>query len=196
MPETKTTAIREVEWVKSFVASLDARLKKKDLTLRAVAGKKLPYALEALQYFADDYAHVRQPNAFQTDLLICEHSGDTWKPRVIVEAKLRKLSTHDAITYSQKSATHKQVHPYLRYGILLGHRKHHALPGRLFRHGSHFDFMVSWPSEEPSSEELNRFVELLLEEVEASRLLEEIIYNTRALTRKRYSTLRKKLILQ
>ncbi len=46
--------------------------------------------------------------------------GDRWKPRVVVEAKLGKVTTNDAITYSQKASTHRAVHPYLRYGIMLG----------------------------------------------------------------------------
>ncbi|GAB4286004.1 MAG: hypothetical protein Kow0081_4020 [Candidatus Dojkabacteria bacterium] len=63
-----------------------------------------------------------------------------------IEAKINSVTTHDAITYSQKAQTHKNVHSYLRYGILIGNRKDYALPGRLFRHGQHFDFMLSWKS--------------------------------------------------
>ncbi|GAI54911.1 unnamed protein product, partial [marine sediment metagenome] len=57
-----------------------------------------------------------------------------------IEGKINSVTTHGAITYSQKASTHKNVHPYLRYGILLGNRKHYPLPGRLFRHGAYFDF--------------------------------------------------------
>jgi len=43
--------------------------------------------------------------------------------------------------------------PYLRYGIFLGKRDHYPLPGRLFRHGAHFDFMLSWRGYEPDPSE-------------------------------------------
>ncbi len=41
------------------------------------------------------------------------------------------ITTHDVITYSHKAATHRQVHPYLRYGILWV-EENNILPGRLF----------------------------------------------------------------
>jgi len=131
-----------------------------------------------------------------TDILVVEVETSQWKPRVVVEAKLARITTHDAITYSQKAATHKQVHPYLRYGILLGKREHYPLPGRLFRHGSHFDFMISWVAEEATPEEFSDFVNLLLDEVTASRALEEMIYSSRNPKRKRYTALHKRLILR
>jgi hypothetical protein len=189
---------REETWVQSFINEVNSRLVENDSRLQAVAGERLLYAYEAL-YYRDDIrpepaAHHMEN--YETDILVLETATNRWKPRVVVEAKLKSVTTHDAITYSQKSATHKQVHPYLRYGILLGNRKHHPLPGRLFRHGSHFDFMVSWMSDEPSTDEFNSFINLLLEEVAASRLLEEIIYESRSRTRNRYSMLQKRLVLR
>ena len=83
--------------------------------------------------------------AYETDLLVSEKVTDQkWKPRLIIEVKIKAVTTHDAITYSQKASEHKIVHPYLRYGILVGSREHYPLPGLLFRHGVHFDFMLSW----------------------------------------------------
>ena len=90
--------------------------------------------------------------SYETDILVGEHITDQiWKPRIIIEAKIGRITTHDAITYSRKALTHKNVHPYLRYGILIGNRSHHPLPGRLFRHGENFDFMQSWISYKPIS---------------------------------------------
>jgi hypothetical protein len=40
--------------------------------------------------------------------------------RVIVEGKTKGATTHDALTYSDNAATHTRVHPYLRYGMLVG----------------------------------------------------------------------------
>lgn len=163
----------EVTWVKSFISKISTILAQNDSRLQAVAGKRLLYAYEVIDYRGDD--PVSSVMDYQTDILVLETKGNQWKPRVIVETKLENISTHDAITYSEKSATHKQVHPYLRYGILLGNRARFPLPGRLFRHGLQFDFMVSWSSVKPSDTEFESFIQLFLEEVSASRLLEEII---------------------
>lgn len=187
--------MQEVDWVNSFIAKVNEQLSTNDNRLRVFAGKKLPYAYEVQYYRNDDKPESRYLN-YETDILVVESVKDYWKPRVVVEAKVERITTHDAITYSQKAATHKQVHPYLRYGILIGKRGHYPLPGRLFRHGSHFDFMVSWVGEQASPEEFDNFIELLLEEVAASRLLEEIIYESRSSKRTRYTLLQKRLILR
>jgi hypothetical protein len=55
-------------------------------------------------------------------LIAKRQSQDILVPRFEIELKPARISPHDAITYSQKAATHKSVHPYLRYGILLAHR--------------------------------------------------------------------------
>jgi hypothetical protein len=42
-----------------------------------------------------------------------------WKPRIIIEGKLSKITTHDAITYSQKAETHKMYILIYVMGYLL-----------------------------------------------------------------------------
>lgn len=118
-----------------------------------------------------------------------------WKPRIVIEAKLYRITTHDAITYSQKAMTHKQVHPYLRYGIMVGNRKNYPLPGRLFRHGAHFDFMLSWVGIEPTDNEITSLVKVIKDEVKASQDLEEIIYRSRSKNREHYTFYHKPLML-
>ena len=86
---------------------------------------------------------IRKHNGVETDLLVFEKT-DIIKPRIIIESKINSVTTHDAITYIYKAQTHKNVTPYIRYGIMLGNRKHYPLPGRLFRHGTNFDFMISF----------------------------------------------------
>ena len=105
------------------------------------------------------------------------------------------MTTHDAITYSTKASTHKNVHPYLRYGILLGNRKHYPLPGRLIRHGANFDFMASWKGYEPENLEWDRLIKVLAKEVAASEQLEEILSSSRSPNRKRYSIFHRRLEL-
>lgn len=158
-------------------------------------GLRVPYGFEIRSY---------SPNAvtpgsieFQTDLAVIEtDSSGNWKPRVIVEAKIRRINTHDCITYSQKAAAHKAVHPYLRYGVMLGERQHYPLPGRLYRHGAHFDFMISFVATRPTKAESRRFAQLIRAEVAASRALERIIYESRRPSRDHYTLLHRPLVLE
>ena len=105
--------------------------------------QKVPYAKEIISYDEEFNSVEVGTMDFETDLLIYE-KAEVIKPRVIIEAKVRTVSTHDAITYSYKALQHKTVTPFVRYGIMLGNRKHHPIPGRLYRHGSNFDFMISF----------------------------------------------------
>jgi hypothetical protein len=186
--------MNEPEWVKNFAPSVEARLRSNDSLLSVLTGKKLPYANE-IRAYSDTGKKESDFVDYETDLLIKEQlSGGKWIPRIIVEAKFRgSITTHDAITYSHKAFTHRQVHPYLRYGILIGDRKHYPLPGRLFRHGTQFDFMLSWKGADATEEEMSLFVNVLIKEVQASRVMQEIIYESRKKTRNHYTLLHKEL---
>ncbi len=187
--------MHEVEWVKTIVApSIEERLQQKDANLSLRVGYKLPYAYEICAYENDEACQIR-PMPYETDLLVVENLGEEkWIPRVVIEAKGNgEINTHPAIAYSHKAATHRQVHPYLRYGILLGYRKHYPLPGRLFRHGTQFDFMISWVKHEPTEKELEDTFDVLIKEVDASRTMERIIYDSRKRSRDHYTVLQKEL---
>ena len=56
--------------------------------------------------------------AFQTDLLITKN--DNYLPLVVIETKYGGFSTHDILTYSTKALKHKEVFPFIRYGLLVG----------------------------------------------------------------------------
>jgi hypothetical protein len=87
---------------------------------------KVPYGLEIRAYREEAETEAV---SFATDFIVVErYPNGVWKPRVVVEAKVGSVTTHDAITYSQKAANHKAVFPYLRYGIMLGNREHHPCP--------------------------------------------------------------------
>ncbi len=186
----------ERQWMTSVLELLTRRVREVDSTIEVSQGAKLPYANEILSYSgskADNYKTI----AYETDLLVFENLGQGhWKPRVVIEGKLGRITTHDAITYSEKAFTHKNVHPYLRYGILLGNRRHYPLPGRLFRHGAYFDFMFSCVTNSPSTTELNDLMDLICDEIVASRNLEEILFNSRNPNRKRYTILHRPLRLK
>ncbi len=181
--------MKERDWAKFVAVELDRALS----VFNVEAGKRLIYANEIVKY--DDHSTSYNEMAYETDILVYEQSKDnSWKPRVVIEIKINSVSTHDAITYSQKSASHKYVHPYLRYGILLGHRANNPLPGRLFRHGAHFDFMLSWKDYEPEETEWKTLLNIIKKEIIASKKLEEMIFNSRRKYREKYIALHKPLV--
>jgi len=189
--------MNEIQWAKAVQEVVSKFFGEKHTSLEMLQGANLPYANEFLDYTELEEPNEMKPISYETDLLVIEKrsSAKTWTPRIVIECKVDSVTTHDAITYSEKAFVHKRVHPYLRYGILLGNRKHYPLPGRLFRHGLYFDFMASWTAYTPTSEELNLLLELLIDEVEASRNLEEMLYQSRSATRNRYIVLHRPLRL-
>ena len=156
---------------------------------------KVPYAQEIISYDTDFQIDKLESMEFQTDLLVYEKK-EVIKPRIIIESKVESVTTHDAITYSNKAQAHKNVTPYLRYGIMLGNRKHHPLPGRLFRHGTNFDFMISFRAYELTKHEKLTLIELIKKEILYSRHIEEMLYESRNKSRKHYFILQKRLWLE
>lgn len=187
----------EKEWTNRMARCLEEALSGTNYgTCRIEVGRRIPYGYEIRSYDRDNPPESNV-NEYETDMAILEFVSDRiWKPRVIVEAKMRSVTTHDAITYSQKALSHKTVHPYLRYGIMLGDRKHYPLPGRLYRHGAHFDFMISFQGMQPKRAETDRFATIIRAEIEASRTLEKIMYESRRRDRDHYTILHKALVLR
>jgi hypothetical protein len=185
--------VTEKEWVESikeFLCSIDLSSNIGIDTLT-----KLPYAREILEYKQDFSPSKETSMNFETDLLIYERNNEVIKPRIIIEAKLSGVSTHDAVTYSYKAQSHKTVTPFLRYGIMLGGREKHPLPGRLFRHGTNFDFMISFEKEKLSESEKTAFADLLRKELLYSQQFEEILLKSRRADRRRYFVMHKELRL-
>lgn len=189
----------EVSWVRSLVERLKASLEGCGLPGTCVsvdAGYRLAYANEVFRYGweSDDAKKPRRPG-YQTDLLICDHDAEKtwWVPRVVIECKVKGVTTHDALTYSAKAATHKQVHPYLRYGIVIGDYGT-AVPARLVRHGAHFDFMTIWRGPEPRASEWVELVGVLKMEIDASRKLERLL-GERSKSSKKFRLLHRPLVL-
>jgi len=187
---------KENTWVSSFVSELADRIQiaaRPGYLLKAEALRKMPYALEVLSYI-DSEPHEKHISKYETDLLIYEQLESEWFPRVVIECKLGSVTTHDALTYSAKAATHKNVHPDLRYGILLGDWKQSPLPARLVRHGAHFDFMAAWQGSRARKDEWNRLIAVLKSEIEASCLLQDMRTN-RKRSKARYSMLHRQLVM-
>lgn len=116
---------------------------------------------------------TRGNSAFQTDLCVFEQKTDTVAiPRVVMEFKTR-ITTHDVLTYSAKAQKHKQVYPYLRYGLIASGET--AVPGRLFTHNEALDFCFAVDGLDRRAL-LESFRTLLDAEVESSRRLEAIAF--------------------
>jgi hypothetical protein len=112
-------------------------------------------------------------SAFQTDLCIFEgRSDEVSLPRVAIEFKTR-ITTHDVLTYSSKAVKHKQIYPYLRYGMIASDEPH--IPGRVFTHNEGLDFFAA--TQGLSERKLRGFFkELVQEEVKNSETLENIAF--------------------
>lgn len=184
----------EKEWVKQKLQPMIADMIAGMKGLNVLTRKRLPYTSSVMKYDKDDQPE-QEMQSYETDLLIAESFPDTsWLPRVVIETKLGSVTTHDAITYSQKAFAHKNVHPYLRYGILVGDLDG-PLPWRLLAHGGHFDFITVWKGSEPAKTEKEQFDRIVLAEVEASRQLEALIRTRREKNRTRIYSLHRKLVL-
>jgi len=186
----------EKEWMEDVKKRLEQEESFLKKNIFFSTGKRVPYSFEILNY-KDNEPGDRKYIKYETDLLVFQKiDNEKWKPCIIIEGKINSVTTHDAITYSQKASTHKNVHPYLRYGILLGNRKHYPLPGRLFRHGAYFDFMLSWKAYKPAEDEWKNFIDIINSEIEYSKKLEEMLFNSRSKNRKRYTILHRPLYLK
>ena len=186
--------MNENEWTKEISLKLNKEFCKGNIHAKIL--QKIPYSQEIEHYTAEWEPVPMEPTKFETDLVIYEEKASQIKPRVIIEAKLGKVSTHDAITYSYKAEKHKYITPYLRYGIMIGDRKHYSLPGRLFRHGTNFDFMFSFTGVYPSPDEWKIFTAMLKKEIKYSIQMEEMLHESRKKDRKHYFMLQKQLVLQ
>ncbi|MDZ4735969.1 MAG: hypothetical protein SGJ07_06435 [Rhodospirillaceae bacterium] len=167
----------EVDWVRWLCSSIQPCLANDGLSIEC--GKRLLYTAQVAGYRVLSNGDVEEPvfdkgTSYQTDVLVGEQTDDRWVPRLVVECKKGQVTTHDALTYSTKAASHKTVHPSLRYGLLLGDFAD-PLPKRLLRHGHNFDFMIAVPNEDVSAEHLNQIVQLVLAEVAASRKIGDIL---------------------
>jgi hypothetical protein len=188
----------EKAWVETLTSRLTAALKPvavDGVTAEVCSGHRLLYAHEIASY-SDTAEPKSLSRGYETDLLILDRALDqSWVPRVVIECKLGSITTHDALTYSAKAATHKHVHPYLRYGILVGGWGNHPLPPRLVRHGAYFDFMAILQERTPTEAEFDEIGEILRQEVRASRQLQSLLTDKSG-GKKIYRLLHRPLVLK
>lgn len=188
--------MRENEWTKSICEMLQEQELGSEIFIDVL--RKIPYAFE-ISSFSEEWKIQNDSfndKSFETDMVIYEKKDNKIIPRVIIESKIGIVTTHDAITYSHKAMYHKNVIPFVRYGIILGERGTYPLPGRLFRHGTNFDFLFSFINYVPTENEKQKFVEMLKKEILYSRQIEEILSNSRSKGRQRYYMLQKEFHLE
>ena len=106
----------ENEWTRIIADKLSSSIAPLTLSTQ----QKIPYLQEIESYSIDWIPNYRAPDSFETDMAIYEQKDSVIIPTVIIEAKIKTVTTHDAITYSRKAELHKNVMPFLRYGIMLG----------------------------------------------------------------------------
>lgn len=185
--------MKENDWTRLICEMLLTEELGKDIYVDVF--QKIPYAFEIKSFSEEWDVEEFDKTLFETDLLIYEKRDGKIIPRVIVESKIDTVTTHDAITYSHKASYHKNVIPFVRYGIMIGNRESYPLPGRLFRHGSNFDFLFSFVGVEPEEKEREVFVDMIKKEIKYSQELEDILTTSRNKNRKKYFMLQKEFHL-
>lgn len=148
------------------------------------AGWRLPYS-SVRHAYSNSVPVTPKDKGYETDLLLADWiddvssggvirpsdaiDGQHWRPLVVVECKYGGVNTHDLITYSQKAAAHRTLHPYLRYGLVVGGYQG-SIPGRMLAHGAEFDFLAVVPAT-AEEEHFGKLVSLLAQEVGFARTL-------------------------
>jgi hypothetical protein len=189
--------VNERQWVESLIKPLRKALNRSDRQVIEVrTSQRLRYTSQVYEYQGDEPSSL-DAQLYETDLLFCDLLPEgRWIPRVVVECKLKTINTHESLAYSAKAATHKNVHPYLRYGMLIGQRRHGGIPRRLIKHGAHFDFLVMWTGRRATGPAFRNFCQLIDEEIEASRALQRVLSTRRSRLSERYQTFHRPLLLK
>jgi len=186
----------EIEWAENIKELINSFLHNTNFV--ATTASKLIYANEIVKYSGEGNSAEPEYNAmsYETDILIRENLSQLeWIPRVVIETKIDSVTTHDAITYSNKSKAHKSVHPFLRYGIFIGNHSNKQIPGRLIRHGEDFDFMMASAGYELNIIEQKTLRKIIELEINASQSLTNLVFNTRAKDRHRAFALHRPLVI-
>jgi hypothetical protein len=116
---------------------------------------------------------------FQQDILIYEEKIDgntSIIPRVIAEVKLRSVTTHDSIVYSEKARRIKRIYPFVRFGLILAEIQN--IPGRVLRLGEHFDFIHTIKNP-PSYSDIKVCRSLFNSEIKMSKELSKILFRSK-----------------
>lgn len=106
--------------------------------------------------------------SFQVDILIKKDK----LPLVVIETKFGRFTTHDVITYSTKALKHKDIYPYLRYGLIVGGKR--IISNKFFTHNLGFDFALAIENAE-NAENINEFIGLIKKQIKSAEFLLEVL---------------------
>jgi len=137
----------------------------KNLIYKVIVNKNLQYEPN------DPRTPTRGDYAFQTDLLI--EKKESSLPLVVIEIKYEGFSTHDVLTYSTKALKHKEIYPYIRYGLVVG--KKDKIDSKFFTHNVGFDFAVAL--EKIDNANLERLSSIIQKQLESAELFLDIFVN-------------------
>jgi len=166
--------MNETEFKEKLREKLQEKLEKAGVKVES--DKNLIYKVVVNEKLAFEPNTPQKPRrgsyAFQTDLLITKR--DSSLPLVVIETKYGGFSTHDILTYSTKAQKHKEIYPYLRYGLVVGGKN--KIHNRFFTHNIGFDFAYALNSldNENSIEELAKIIK---QQIENAYLLLDILKN-------------------
>lgn len=120
-------------------------------------------------------APTRGQSAFETDVCVFERTAANVRiPRVVLEFKAA-VTTHDILTYSAKARKHKQIYPYLRYGLVAA--REGSVPGKFFTHNEALDFLLA--ARDLSKARLGTVLcALVKKELATSRRLEAVAFGS------------------
>lgn len=154
--------------------------------------EKVPYLVNIKGY--EDGKEILDVMKYEVDLLIKEKRDNCSIPRLIIESKYGKITTHDVITYNNKAKAHKGLYSGLRYGLMIGKSTEKNISPRVINHSSEFDFMFAFSEDKPNSNEWKTFVEVVKRNLETSNKLESIVSERRKRDKKRYYCIEKKFV--
>jgi hypothetical protein len=122
-----------------------------------------------------DKGPKRGHSAFETDIIIFENKRNKI-PRVVIECK-KNLTSHDVITYNSKAGLHKDIYPWIRYGIIdIGVSR---VPGKFYTHNSNIDFFIA-ADENFRKNDFQSIGKVLKKEIKLSKIKEKILFEKKS----------------
>jgi hypothetical protein len=119
----------------------------------------------------------RHVNSFQVDLALLDKIKEVYL--VIIEVKgYETITTHDVLIYSSKAKKHKNLYPWLRYGIIWSSPKgkDHGIPRRFYMNNENLDFAFNFEGD--INVNFKKFHDNILKrQIEISRNLYKILEN-------------------
>ena len=144
----------------------------------AYRGKALLYELkinENLEIIGDPKNPKRGSGAFETDVAIFAKKDGVEVPFIIIEVK-ESITSHDIIIYSNKASRHKNVYPFLRYGLVSYNLN--TIPKRFFKHNKDIDFFLAVRDYVKEKTKLkNILYELVKNELEIFKNIQKILHD-------------------